>query len=65
MDGASLVSINDHTEYVFFVEKKLKGECLMVDLVGFPVRKAFYHHGVVNDYPGFGLDFKGNFFYGL
>ena len=64
MDGASLISFNDHPEYVFFVEKKLKGECLMVDLVGFPVRKVFYHHGVVNDYPGFGLDFKGNFFYG-
>ena len=58
MDGMFLFSFKDHPEYVFFVEKKLKGECLMVDLVGFPVRKAFYHHGVVNDYPGLGLDFK-------
>ena len=65
MDGTSLVSFKDHPEYVFFVEKKLKGECLMVDLVGFPLRKAFYLHGVVNDYPGFGVDFKGNFFYSL
>ena len=58
MDGTSLVSFEDHPEYVFFVEKKLKGECLMVDLVGFPVRKAFYLHGVVNDYHSLGLDFK-------
>ena len=58
MDGASLVSFNDHPEYVFFVEKKLKGECLMVDLVGFPVWKVFYLHWVVNYYPGFGVDFK-------
>ena len=64
MDGTSLVSFKDYPEYVFFVEKKLKGECLMVDLVGFPVRKAFYHHGVGNDYPGFGVGFKGNFFNG-
>ena len=65
MDGTPLVSFEDHSEYVFFVEKKLKSECLMVDLVGFPMRKAFYLHGVVNDYPSLGLDFKGNFFYGL
>ena len=64
MDGTSLISFKDYPEYVFFVKKKLKGECLMDALVGFPVRKAFYFHGVVNDYPGFGVDFKGNFFYG-
>ena len=58
MDRMFLFSFKDHPEYVFFVEKKLKGECLMVDLVGFSVRKAFYLHGVINDYPGFGLDFK-------
>ena len=64
MDGTSLVSFKDYPEYVFFVEKKLKGECLMFDLVGFPVRKAFYLHGVVNDYSSLGVDFKGNVFYG-
>ena len=64
MDGTSLVSFKDHPEYVLFVEKKLKGECLVVDLVCFPGRKACYLHWVGNDYPGFGVSFKGNIFRG-
>ena len=37
MDRTLLVSFKDDAEYVLFVEKKLQGECLMVDLIGFSV----------------------------
>ena len=46
MDGTSLFSFKDHAEYVLFVEKKLQGECLVVDLVCFSVREACYLHWV-------------------
>jgi hypothetical protein len=64
MDGTALVSFKDHAEYIFFVEKKLKGESLVVDLVCFPGWEACYLHWIVNNYPGFGIGFKGNFFHG-
>lgn len=35
MDGMSLISFEDDTEYVLFIEKKLQSECFMVDLIGF------------------------------
>ena len=64
MDRTSFVSFNDHPKYVLFVEKKLKSECFMIDLIGFSAREACYLHGVRNNYGGFWVGFQGNFFHG-
>ena len=64
VNGAAFVSFEDDAEYVFFVEKKLQGECLVVDLIGFFVWKLFYFHVIGNDNSGIGMSFKGNPFHG-
>lgn len=64
MKGALLVPFEDDAEYVFFVEKKLQGECFVVDLIGFSVWEFSDLHGVGNDDPRLCVGFKGNLFHG-
>jgi hypothetical protein len=58
MDGTSLISFEDDTEYVLFIEKKLQSKCFMVDLIGFSFGKVFHLHGVRNHYSGCRLSIK-------
>jgi len=64
MNRELLVSFEDDAEYVLFVEKKLQGECLVIDLIGFFVWEFCYFHGIRNDDPGLTVSFEGNFFCG-
>ena len=64
MDRTPLVSFKDHPEYVLFIEKKLKSECFMVDLIGFSAWEACYFHGIGNNYGSVGAGFQGNVFHG-
>ncbi len=64
MDGEPLISFKNNAEYVLFVEKKLQDECLVVDLIGFPVGEFCDFHGIRNDDPDIGVGFKGNPFKG-
>ena len=64
MDGKPLISFKDNAEYVLFVEKKLQGECLVVDLIGFPVWEFCDFHRIGNGDPGIGVVFKRNPFKG-